>query len=312
VRVAAIVVTVAACGGAKPPPAAERIGAALEAAFAAADHVRAPWRCAAADLPDPDLPAIPGWHAEARGLARGSDELVVGVIADAGGAAPKTLAALGRLREKIDAAHADAIVALGGMGETEHDLEATLGVLAASRAGKPAVPLLALPGDLESMTAEVAAIATLRAHGAIVLDGRLVRRLGASGATLEAVPGASAPIDADGCAWTPADVARNYDELAAGSGLRVALVAGAPREEHASEVVGELALVPDAAIDVVVHGPAWPEPSPARNGGRDGARVALSPGTSDASPRLPETRAPAAGVLAIHGQAWTWTPLVDR
>jgi hypothetical protein len=279
---AAVLVLAAGCGGAKPPAAAERIGPALEAAFAAADHVRAPWRCAAADLPATDF-----------ALPRGGDELVVGVVADAGGAAPKTLAALGRLRDKIVAAHADAIVALGGMGSNEHDI--------------------ALPGDLESMTAEVAAIAALRAHGATVVDGRLTRRLGASGATLETVPGASAPIDAeDGCAWTPADVTRIYDELAAGSGIRVALVAGAPREEHAGEVSGELALVPDAAIDVVVHGPAWPEPSPARSGGRDGRRVALSPGTSDASPRLPEMHAPAAGVLAIRGSAWTWTPLVDR
>ncbi|HEY1816350.1 MAG TPA: hypothetical protein VGG74_28575 [Kofleriaceae bacterium] len=292
-------VLVAACGGAKPPAAAERIGPALEAAFAAADHVRAPWRCAAADLPSPD---VPPWH------ARGRDGLVIGVVADAGGAAPKTLAALGRLRDKILAAHADAIVALGGMGSNEHDLEATLGALAAK-----STPLIAVPGDLESMTAEVAAIAALRARGATVVDGRLTRRLDASGATLETVPGASAPIDAeDGCAWTPADVTRIYDDLAAGSGVRVALVAGAPREEHAGEVSGELALVPEAAVDVVIHGPAWPEPSPGRSGGRDGGRVTLSPGTSDASPRLPEMHAPAAGVLAIRGSAWTWTPLVDR
>ena len=308
-------VVVAACGSAKPPPtAAERIGPAIAAALAAADHTRAPWRCTAADLPALDVPPIPSWTANAHGLEHTGDDLVLGVIADAGGAGPKTLAALGRLREKIDASHADAIVALGGMGSNEHDLEATLGVLAAPRSGKPAAPVIALPGDLEAETAEAAAIVALRAHGAIVVDGRLARWIGAgSAATLATVPGAATPVDAaDGCAWTAADVSRIYAELAAKSGLRVALIAGAPREQHAGEASGELALVPEPAIDLIVHGPARPEPSPEAHGGRDGARLYISPGTSDASPRLPETKPPAAGILAIRGEAWTWTPLVDR
>src|SRR5262249_52155226 len=155
------------------------------------------------DLPAPDVPAIPGWQADGRGIARGSDELVVGVVADAGGAAPKTLAALGRLRAKLTAAHADAIVALGGMGAGEQGRGATPRGAAAPPTGKPLVRVLAVPGDLESMTAEVAAIAALRARGAMVLDGRLVRELRTSAATLETVPGAASPIDAaDGCAWT--------------------------------------------------------------------------------------------------------------
>jgi hypothetical protein len=308
---AAAVIVVAACGGGKPPAvAAEHVGPALAAAIAAADSTREPWRCTAADLPSLDAPAIPGWQAGDHGLTRAGDDFVVGIIADAGGAAPKTLAALGRLREKMEAAHADAVVALGGMGSDEHDLEATLGVLAAPRANKPAWPVIALPGDLESQSAQTAAIAALRAHGAIVVDGRLARWLVAGTATLATVPGAASPVNrSDGCAFTAADATRIYSELSAKAGLRIALVAGAPRDRDQH---GELALVPEPAIDVVVHGPVRPEPSAEAHGGRDGARLRVSPGTSDATARLPETRIPAAGVLAIHGTSWSWTPLVDR
>jgi len=311
-----LLVLAAACGSAKPPPptAAEQIGPAIAAAMAAADHTRAPWRCAAADLPALVVPPIPSWTANEHGLVHAGNDLVLGVIADAGGAAPKTLAALGRLREKMDAAHADAIVTLGGMGASQHDLEATLGVLAAPRTGKPAAPVIALPGDLEAETAATAAIAALRARGAIVVDGRLARWIGAgSAATLATVPGAATPVDdADGCAWASDDVSRIYAELAGKPGLRIALIAGAPREQHGGEITGELALVPEPAIDLIVHGPTRPEPSPEARGGRDGARLNISPGTSDASPRLPETKPPAAGILVIRGEAWTWSPLVDR
>lgn len=311
-RVGLAIIVSIGCGSAKPPAtAAQQVGPALAAALVAADHTREPWRCAAADLPGLEAPAIPGWQVNASGLVRAGDELVVGVIADAGGAAPKTLAALGRLRERMEAAHADAIVALGGMGSDERDLEATLGVIAAPRTGKPAWPVIAVPGDLESVGAELAAIAALRARGATVLDGRLARWITGNAFALAILPGATIPVDrANGCAWTPADVTRIYAELADKPGLRVALVAAAPRD--AGEVSGELALVPEPAIDVVVHGPTRPEPSPEQHGGRDGARLRISPGTSDATPRLPETKPPAAGVLAIRGAAWTWSPLVDR
>jgi len=303
----------AACGSAKPPAgAAERVGPALAAALAAADHAREPWRCSAADLPALEAPAMAGWTVTEHGLVHAGDDLVLGVIADAGGDAPKTLAALGRLRERMDVAKVDAIVALGGMGASEHELEATLGVLAAAHSNTPPMPVIALPGDLETVTAETAAIAALRAHGAIVIDGRLAHSIDAGSASLATVPGAAVPVDAkDGCAWTAAEVARIYAELSAKPGLRVALVAGAPRDDHDGPA-GELALVPDPAIDVIVHGPIRPEPSPEAHGGRDGARLRISPGTSDATPRLPETKPPAAGILAIRGEAWTWSPLVAR
>jgi hypothetical protein len=37
----------------------------------------------------------------------------------------------------------------------------------------------------------------------------------------------------------------------------------------------------------------------------------LTPGTSDATPRLPGPRGASVGVLVVHGDAWTWKPIVD-
>ena len=62
--------------------------------------------------------------------------------------------------------------------------------------------------------------------------------------------------------------------------------------------------------DVVVHGAG--ALTPARQGVRDGKRADLSPGPADASPRLPQTRAPSAGLLVIRGSTWSWRPLVDE
>jgi hypothetical protein len=303
----------AACGGGKPPAsAAPRIANALVAAITTAEQRHAPWRCVAEDLPEPAAgPVGKGWEVAGHALRRTSTDksadkdLVIGVVADAGGADPKTVAALGRLRAKLDEANTDLVLALGGMGTTQPELEATLGVLA-----KPGSPIVALPGDLESVAAETAAIAAINAKGAPVVDGRLVRWIELPDATIGTIAGAGSPLRlvADGCAWQAEDVLQLYQQLAARSGLRVAATAEAPRDHHA----GEPALVPGPAIDLVIHGPTQPAPSPAQSGGRDGARTQVSPGTADATPRLPETRAPAAGLLVIHGASWSWKPLVDR
>ena len=86
----------------------------------------------------------------------------------------------------------------------------------------------------------------------------------------------------------------------------------APRDDHGGEPSGEPELAVGPALDLLVHGPTQPAPSPARSGGRDGARASVTPGTADATPRLPETHAPAAGLLTVHGATWTWKPLVDK
>jgi hypothetical protein len=306
---ASSLLVLAACGGAKQPTsAAPSIAHAIAATLNAAEHTRSPWRCVADDLPELAPGTFGKWELAAHSLTHAAaSQLVIGVVADAGGADPKTLAALGRMRAKLDEAQVELVLVLGGMGTTQPELEATLGVLA-----KPNSPVVALPGDLEAVGAETAAIAALTAKGSPVVDGRLVRWIELPDATIGTVGGAGSVLrlaaGGDGCSWQPEDVLELYKDLAARPGLRIAALAEAPRQGSS----GELDLAVGPPIDVVLHGPAHPAPSAAQAGGRDGARVGLSPGTSGATPRLPETRPPAAGLLTLHGTSWSWKPLLDK
>jgi hypothetical protein len=311
-------VLLAACHGHVESPAATRVGPALAAAVAAAESARGPWRCTAADLPaladDAFTAGAHRWKLHGHALHRddAGDTATIAFVADAGGGTPATLAALGRLRGQLDAAAPDVVIALGGMGETEADLEATLGVLA----DRASFPVVALPGDLEPEPAELAALTALAKHGARVIDGRRARWIELPVATIATIPGAGAAsrlaAGPEGCAWTAPEVTAIYGALAAHDGIRVAATAEAPREAPGGQPTGELALVPPPAqVDVVIHGPTREAPSAARSGARDGAAAALSPGTSDASTRLPAPHVPSAGLLAIRGATWTWRPLRD-
>lgn len=299
--IAGAVALLAACCGHhdEGPPA---LGKALDALLTAADRAHAPWRCTAPDTPELTTLVTGDWTLEEHTLSTKKSELKIGVIADAGGSAPATIAALARLRDKLDGI--DLLVTLGGMGTTKSELEATLGTLA----GKE--PLVVLGGDLEDEGAQQAALATLRAKGTLVVDARQARWITGTGIAIATIPGAGAVerlvAGLEGCAWRTADVAAIYDDLAHRPGMRVALVAEAPRKGE----TGELALVPPGAVDVVVHGTG--AVTPARQGVRDGKKADLSPGTVDASPRLPQTRAPSAGLLVIHRATWSWRPLVDE
>ena len=310
-RASNVVVLLAACGGAKQPTsAAPSLAHALSATLTAASREPAPWRCVADDLPELALATIGEWQVAQHSLVHKSPkDVVIGVIADAGGADPKTIAALGRIRAKLDDAHAELVIALGGMGTTQPELEATLGVLA-----KPTSPVIALPGDLEAVAAETAAIAVLTAKGSPVIDGRLVRWIELPDATIGTIAGAGNPLRLatnDGCVWRAEDVVQLYKDLEAKPGLRIAALAEAPREGDS----GELDLAPPA-IDLVLHGPTHPIASAAQAGGRDGTHVGLSPGTADATPRLSNQThslsAPSAGLLTLRGSAWSWKPLVDK
>ncbi|MBA3391996.1 MAG: hypothetical protein H0T89_05095 [Deltaproteobacteria bacterium] len=318
VAAGAFALGVAACGGsAAPPPAGSRIGPALLVALEAADHARAPWRCAAVDGPKLADETITidkhAWKLAEHTMQReATGAVTIGVIADAGGAAAPTLAAIGRLRAKLE--DADLVIALGGMGQTQAELEATLGALA----DRATWPLVALAGDLESQAALVDAIAALRTRGLVIIDGRLARRILIAGMTIGTLPGAGAPsrlvAGGDGCGYQPADVAALLHELTGRPGLRVLATAEPPRITIGGELAGELALTPTATqeIDVILHGPAVETASPARSGGRDGAAAPLSPGTADATMRLPgPRRSQSAGLLTVNGSAWRWRPIAD-
>lgn len=311
-----------ACGGRddSTPASAPPIGKVLAALVVTADQTTTPWRCAALDVPSAaDAELKTGertWKIVGHALRRTSDdnEIVIGVVADAGGATPRTIAALGRIRAALDTAKADVVLTLGGMGATTDELAATLGTLS----DRAAWPLVALPGDLEPMPAHLGALAALRTRGDVVLDGRSTRwiELGAA-ATIGTVPGAGAierlAAGAEGCAWTADDVVTVTKALSVRPGVTIVASAEAPRQTIAGEAAGELALVATKTvpIDVALHAPLTPQPSPARSGGRDGTGVALSPGTADATARLPGAHRPSAGVLVVRGGTWSWRPIID-
>lgn len=325
--VAFAITAVSSCGGRAPSvPVGAQLGPALSAALTRADRLRAPWRCLASDGPELTKEAVTvGAHAWRFGghLAQrdDADELVIGAIADAGGAAPDTVAALGRLRAKL--ARADLVLALGGMGTTEAELEATLGAIAS----KDGYPVIALPGDLESAGALAAAVHALRARGLVAVDGRLVHRIELGTAQLAVVAGAGAPgrlvAGAEGCSYLGAaspgaggetTLAHVVGELSTWPRLRILVSAEAPRITVEGEPAGELALTPGPGteIDLVLHGPTSEAASRAREGGRDGDAVTLTPGTADATTRLPgPAHRPSAGLLTLRGTSWSWRPITD-
>lgn len=308
-----------ACSDKPDEPRAPRIGKVLASVLVAADTTLAPWRCAAADAPalaDAELKAgAHTWKTSGNtlSLVDGRGELVIGVVADAAGSDSRTIAALGRLRATFDAAGTDLVLSLGGMGSTTEELEATLGTLG----DRASWPIVALAGGLERELAHQSAIAKLRTRGDVILDARQVRYVTTPSLTIGTLPGAGAverlAAGTEGCAWTATDVSAVYTVLTSKPGIRIVASAEAPRVTVDGEAAGELALVPPKAqpIELALHAPVRPEPSPARSGGRDGRATLLSPGTSDATTRLPRTGRPAAGILTVRGTAWAWRPIVD-
>jgi hypothetical protein len=285
----------------------------------AVDDERAPWRCVTEDVPPLDHDAFAigkhKWQTDGHTLrlaAGDATRLTIGVIADATGSTPATLAALGRLRKRFDGRSTDVLVVLGGMATARPALEAILRVLGE----RAAFAIVALPGDLEDVGALAEAIANLRRHGVHVVDGRLAQTIELPSATISTIPGVGATArlaaGTSGCTWQAADVARTFTQLQPRPGLRIVASSEAPRERLDGEPSGERALVPPAgSVDVSLHGPTHPTPSSARTGHRDGSALALSPGSADAEASPDGVRVASAGVLVIDGSTWTWQPLTD-
>jgi hypothetical protein len=312
--VAVVAAVVAACGNSTSPPVApvptpaqgSNAGPALAASLV---------DCAALDGSDATAPGLgSGWTIAHRTLTRAptsdSAATTIGVIADAGGAAPATLAALGRLRAQLDAAHVDVVLVLGGMASTPDDLTATWTALAAN-AG---FPTIAIPGDLEPAAAHDAAIAAAQRQHLAVVDGRLVRWLELRGATVAILPGVGAAArhaaGGAGCGYTAAELHALVAALATRPALRILAAIESPRAwTAAGDPTGDLALPTEGRPDIVVHGAA-DTASTATTGGRDGSAALLSPGPADATPRL-ASHHPSAGVLVITGDRWTWRALAD-
>lgn len=313
-RTAIVGALLAGCGGgASAVPTGERVGPAITAALAAAEHQRTPWRCAAPDGPNLVDEVIDGWTLAAHTMTKpGDGGVTIAAIADAGGASPATIASLGRMKTRL--AKVDLVIALGGMGTTQGELEATLGALA----DKASYAVVALPGDLESAGALAAAIAAMRTKGQLVIDGRLAQRIELHGVTIATIPGGGAAdrlvAGGDGCAYRAEDVTPALADLTMRKGLRILATSEAPRITLDGEAAGEIALTPGTGteVDVVLHGPLTAAPTKAISGAREAGAIALSPGTADATSRLPgPVRAPSAGILTIRGDAWSWKPVAD-
>ncbi|HEY4057011.1 MAG TPA: hypothetical protein VGM39_10395 [Kofleriaceae bacterium] len=321
-----------------------QIGPALSAALDAADKARAPYRCAAADGPELAAETVKvgdaSWvlakhtamrvpsgatNSDANDIASKGDSRI-GVIADAGGAAPTTLAALGRLRTKFSST--ELVLVLGGMGTTKAELVATLGALTE----RATYAVIAMPGDLENAGALTAAIAELRAKGAIIFDGRLVQKVVVADATLGLVAGVGAPgrtaAGSEGCVYARADVDRIVADLVASTGVRILVSTEAPRTAGvgtgtsagsgdsptafgAEEAAGEQSITV-TGVDVALHGPSPSGgASRAQGGAHTGSAVEISPGSADATPRLPSRSVPSAGIVTVANDKWIWNPLVD-
>jgi hypothetical protein len=317
-RIASLaVLALGACSGRSSAPVGTRIGPALAAALAAAEEAREPWRCAAQDGPSAAEEMLATgarkWQLGARVMRLDGDgPIAMGVIADAAGSAPVTLAALGRLRAGFE--RVDLVLSLGGMGATRAELDAVFAALT----DRATWPLVALPGDLEPAGVQAEAIAAARQRGGAVVDGRLVQRIELPAATIALVPGAGAAsrlvAGADGCAYRADDATAAFADLTPREGLRVLASAEAPREIIEGEATGERTLTVSAGqqIDIALHGPASGAATPSRSGKRDGAAISLTPGSSDATPRWPgPRRSPTAGVLTMNGNAWSWKSIVD-
>ncbi len=298
-RLLVVVLAAVGCGGGSSStasgPMGKRVGPALAGALGAADHLVAPQRCAAPDLPAaPDGELVVGkatWKL-ANHTLRGTATRI-GVIADAGGAAPATLAALGRLRARL--AKVELVIALGGMADTEPALGAILEAFAAHAPW----PVIVIPGDLERVDDLARAIAAARAKGIPAIDGRAIQRVELAGATIALVGGGAVAervvAGSDGCTF--ADPAAMFAELAAVPTLRIT-------------ASWEPLAPPTDAIDVAVFGATDGPATPGRDGKRDGRAAALSPGSADATSRG-EHRAPTAGILELADGGWTWRVVAD-
>lgn len=306
-----VVVVIVACKAANVPPHAGRVGPALTAMLGVADRTRAAWRCSGVRTLAPDA-GLGEWEVRSGTLRKKSAaeaQLVIGVVADAAGSSPRTLASLKRLRSALERAGVGLVVSLGGMGTTQAEISATVGALMGPW------PVVALPGDLESMSAHVAAVAELRARGATVIDGRGLRTIETPEAMLVVIPGVGSAYrsvaGSDSCVWTAGDVAQSHRDLSAYPGLRIAVSAEGPRALVDEEPTGEVALAPRVPVDIVVHGPTHTAPTPDARGGRDGAKISLSPGSADATTRLPPTTSTAAALLVLRDKAWEWQAIID-
>ena len=312
----AALVALGACGsGAKPSGGAGNAAAAgLVAAVEHAAATRAPWRCATRSPSTTTGELVAGertWRRAGETLTSADRALTIVAVADARGDASATW------RERLRAAEPAVVLTLGGLGTTEAEIAASLGALV-----DPAWLTVAIPGDAEGWPAHRAAVATVAATGAPVVDGADVRLLDGGAAVIATLPGpahaARLAAGADGCEHDDADAAAIIAALVAAAGARPTVLAAtrAPQGGGARGVAGVPAGDPGltaavAGLTAVVHAPLMPGPT---GPGRAGRAVAvIAAGSLDPVPRFAVDGARAARSLTavtIDDRALTWRPIV--
>lgn len=301
------------------PDASERTGQALGrgvlGAVEAAAEIGSPVRCA---------------RFEGGGSADSSidielvnDELTIGIVADARGAADATLANLRRIRAELETAMVDVVITAGGMGATREEIEATLGALATGATW----PLIAIPGDREPIEAHRAATEAL---GPSVHDGSRVRFATVGPAVIGTLPGAGdashLPAGVDGCLHTPADIADTVASLSKNTDRRRILVSYVPPRQSGSAGsdlasggvhVGSIALadaLAEADVDAVIHAMVDPAAPPQREGsaglGNDADSVSLATLAADSVPVHDAQISGAALIVHIDAKRMSWRRLL--
>ncbi len=223
--VAVGLVALVACGSKDEGPSDELraatrdIARGIARAVEASEEVAEPFRCATLDPPETtevELGTVGDRQATRSGQLvrmtgkRGDATLVLGLVADARGTAPETIATLGRLRAQLVDAGAEVLVLLGGMGKDQDELVTHLRLLTENASW----PVLVIPGGREEIPAMRKAIAQVGGDGAQILDGSRVRFLTMDGVVLATLPGVASPerllSRSLGCVYEQADI----DELA--------------------------------------------------------------------------------------------------
>lgn len=332
-RVALGLVLAAAAGcGSRTERAAGHAGTAAGkatlAAITAAAEVRAPWRCAALGGAAPGAAVAAatvgagdrGWRRSGQVLqaARPRARLVLAAVAQARGVALSE-----RLRAALAAEHPDVVLALGGMGADQAELERALRPLAV-----PGAVVVALAGDREAWPALTAAVAHLAADGVAIVDGAEVRIVDGGGAVLATLPGLAHAgqlgAGADGCLHDADDVTAILAALTAAAVGRPQLLASprAPQGDPAGDGgadlvagihVGDPALAAALAgagltlvLDGVVDAPPTSGASPAAAG------AVVAAGSLDAGPRWDgdgRPLAPNLTVAVVDDRGVRWRPV---
>jgi hypothetical protein len=164
-------------------------------------------------------------------VAEGRGQVVMGIVADARGAAAETLRRARRVREAFARAGVQVVVSLGGMGESKEELEEILGALADRR-----WLLAALPGDREPLADHAEAIRQLQARGLPAVDAAALRVLRVGEVALAPFPGVA--LDGHGLVAGPDGCARGAEELARLPEAEVLLAHAPPRQAgaHATDL----------------------------------------------------------------------------